>query len=167
MKTSILLSIAALLCFTTLLAAQSIERSVIAAGGTTAQAGNIQLEYTIGETAVQSLESATILLTQGFHQGELMTTTGLSGLPVDISYKVYPNPVGETLRFSMDGPDLDFWVVLYDLQGRPLPEGRRQVRAFGHWQESFDLSQQASGTFLLVITDAQGRWLKSHKVIKP
>ena len=51
------------------LCAQSIERSVIAALGASAEAGNVQLEYTAGEAVVLTLSSEETTLTQGFHQG--------------------------------------------------------------------------------------------------
>lgn len=146
------------------LRAQSIERSVIAALGASAEAGNIQLEYTVGEAVVRTLSNEETTLTQGFHQGTLQTTD-LQGLPLEVNYKLYPNPVTTDLWLSMDGPNLDFQAIIYNAVGQPVGAQRR-VKAAGHWQESFDLSGQAPGAYFLVIMDRNGVWLQSHKVMK-
>jgi hypothetical protein len=150
--------------FSSTLAAQSIERSVIGSSGTSAQAGDLQLDYTVGEAVINTLSTPDLTLTQGFHQGVLQTT-GLTGLPLEIGYQIYPNPVTSELWLSMQGPDLNFWALIYDATGRPLGV-RRQIKASGYWKEAFDLSAQAPGAYFLVIMDGKGAWLESHKVMK-
>lgn len=157
-----------ILLFTGLLSgglnAQYIERSVIGSTGASVQAGDLQLEYTVGEAVVNTLSTSTIMLTQGFHQGNLQTT-GLNGLPKAVSYQLFPNPVTTELWLSMEGPDLDFWAILYNATGQPLG-ARQAVKASGYWKGSFDLSRQSPGVYFLVITDQRGKWLQSHKVIR-
>lgn len=144
--------------------AQSIERSVISSLGSSVQAGDLQLDYTVGEAAVLALGNEDLLLTQGFHQGTL-ETTGLNGLPLDIRYRIYPNPATTEVQLQLEGPELDFQVILYDTSGRPLG-AKRRIKAVGHWQSVFDLSQQTPGNYFLVIMDRNGHWLQSHKVMK-
>lgn len=146
------------------LPAQVIERSVIGSIGASATSGDHQLDYTVGEAVIITLNSADQTLSQGFHQGSL-ETTGLNGLPVAVSYKIYPNPVADRLWLRMEGPDLNFYALLYNAAGQPLG-AKRQVKAAGHWQEAFDLSQHPPGAYFLVITDRRGQWLQSHKVVK-
>ncbi|WP_170110453.1 T9SS type A sorting domain-containing protein [Flavilitoribacter nigricans] len=144
--------------------AQSIERSVIAVLGASAEAGDLQLEYTAGEAVISTLSDGDLTITQGFHQGTLQTT-GLRGLPLSVSYKIYPNPVTTELWLNLEGSDLDLQVAIYNAAGQPVGTFRK-IKAAGHWKESFDLSRQTPGAYLVVIMDERGTWLQSHKVLK-
>ncbi len=55
-----------------------LVREVVASSGGGGTAGNIQLDYTLGEPAVLTLSAANLMLSQGFHQPEVIpeTTTG-------------------------------------------------------------------------------------------
>ena len=52
------------------LAAQSLSPTVIASAGGTGTAGGVTLSWTVGETAVRTLDNGTNILTQGFHQAD-------------------------------------------------------------------------------------------------
>ncbi|MCB0810769.1 MAG: hypothetical protein KDB96_15940, partial [Flavobacteriales bacterium] len=52
------------------LSAQSLSPTVIASAGGTGTAGGVTLSWTVGETAVQTLDNGTNILTQGFHQAD-------------------------------------------------------------------------------------------------
>ena len=52
------------------LCAQSLSPTVIASAGGTGTAGGVTLSWTVGETAVQTLDNGTNILTQGFHQAD-------------------------------------------------------------------------------------------------
>lgn len=161
----ILFSLTTILFFGSGLWAQSLERSVVASAGASVQAGNIVLDYTVGETVVATIGNGNLVLTQGFHQGELMTTD-LRGLPAQAAYKVFPNPTGDELWMTMEGPELDYRVAIFNNAGQPVQGAERQVKASGFWQGQFDVSKLASGAYFVVILDSRGEWLKSHKVIK-
>jgi hypothetical protein len=49
--------------------AQSIERQVVASGGTTISNGTVTLDVTVGELVVTTISDGTTTLTQGFQQG--------------------------------------------------------------------------------------------------
>ncbi|MCB0628301.1 MAG: T9SS type A sorting domain-containing protein [Saprospiraceae bacterium] len=161
----IIIIIAAGILFGNMLHAQSLERQVIASTGSSVQNAGLQLDYTVGEVVVTTLTNTDLQLTQGFHQGQLMTT-GLDGLPTRIDYRIYPNPVTATLWVSMEGPEFDYIITLYSTGGQEVPGARKKVEASGFWKESFDLSRQAAGSYQLVISDRKGNWLASHQIIK-
>ncbi len=144
---------------------QSIERQAIASAGNTLTNGNISLDFTIGEVAVTTLTTSDLILTQGFHQGELMTTS-VDGLPVSVTYKIYPNPTKDKLWLEMTGEALDFYVLLYNELGQPLSVTKRHVQGIGQWQGNFDLSKLSAGLYLFVFADLNGKWLASHKFVK-
>lgn len=144
---------------------QSIERQVIASGGDSATNGNISLDFTIGEAVVTTLTASDLILTQGFHQGALMTTR-VNELPISVKYKIYPNPTQEQLWLEITGEALDFYVLLYNELGQSLSVTKRHVQGIGQWQGSFDLSKLSAGLYLLVFTNATGEWLASYKLVK-
>ncbi|HSU51599.1 MAG TPA: hypothetical protein VLJ41_13435 [Segetibacter sp.] len=47
---------------------QQNEQSVIATAGDISKAGDISLEWTLGERAIESVSTSSSLYTQGFHQ---------------------------------------------------------------------------------------------------
>lgn len=152
-------------CMGNVLTAQQLERQVVASAGSTVQNGGLRLDQTVGEAMVATLSNADHQLTQGFHQGQLMTT-GLDGLPVQIDYKIYPNPVTSILQVSMEGPDLDYYIRLYNTKGQEIPAARKKINTSGFWQTEIDLTLQAIGSYRLVITDHQGKYLTSHQIMK-
>ncbi len=145
--------------------AQSLEKQVIGAAGSSVSNGSMSLDFTVGEVAVTTLTQTNFILTQGFHQGEMMTTS-VNGLPISVSYKISPNPTTDKLWLEITGDDLDFYILLYNEIGQPLSLTKRHVQGVGHWQENFDLSKVSAGLYLLVFTDVNGKWLASHKFIK-
>jgi hypothetical protein len=82
----IIMLVATLLSVTAI--AQSIERSVIASAGISIN-NNLQIDYTIGETAVVPLIKENILLTQGFQQPIYFNRPVTNVFPYFI---IYPNP---------------------------------------------------------------------------
>lgn len=145
--------------------AQSLARSTIGSAGTSVEANNIQLDFSVGEAAVISLESPEIVLTQGFQQSERIIT-GIDELPISVSLRVYPNPFSETLEISMKGAALSFYIALYDATGRSLKAFDHKVEAYGSWQEHLNLTQQPPGIYTLLIANPGGSWTKTYKVVK-
>lgn len=144
---------------------QSLDRSVVNATGASLEAGGLQLDQSVGEAVIAPLEASSFLLTQGFLQGT-RNTTGLPGLPHGTTFAAYPNPVGESLKVTMEGPNLDFWLVLYDASGRTISNTPRRVRSTGKWQGNFEFSRQAAGMYYLLLTDAQGKRLSYRSIQK-
>jgi hypothetical protein len=54
------------------LQAQSIERQVIGSSGTSFSNASVQLDFTVGELVVSTLTDGSTILTQGFHQTNLL-----------------------------------------------------------------------------------------------
>lgn len=82
--------------------AQSIERQVVAAGGTSVTTP-LQLDYTIGEIAVETVTVGNTVLTQGFQQPYFVVIPGNNVFPYLV---IYPNPTpGDALaRFILPSP---------------------------------------------------------------
>lgn len=73
----------------------TLTRNVVASTGGSAQVGNVLVQYTVGEVAILTQQTAGILLTQGFQQPEFTISNII--VPAVGNMRVYPNPaVGRT-----------------------------------------------------------------------
>lgn len=155
--------------------AQSISQSVISSSGTVSQGEHIQLEWTLGEPAIQSIRTSNGLITEGFHQPMLrvealdepvnppdmaFNPTTIEGLQITIA----PNPVQSLLSIQIES-DVDQQGVIYlsDLAGQRL----QQLEA-SFFDESleWDFSRFPSGMYLLSFYTNAGELLRTFKVTK-
>ncbi len=106
-----------LLCSTAMvLNAQSLERKVVASGGTFATSANLQLDYTIGDLVVATGSAGTVIVTQGFQQGNT-GSVGVTPPKVKTDLAVFPNPTQNEvfLKGSIEGVNnatLEIWDIL-------------------------------------------------------
>lgn len=78
-----------------------VVREVVASSGGTGTVGDLQIDYTIGEVAVDALVFGNLSITQGFHQPELFPKPPQGANPV-LDFLIYPNPALTTVRISFD-----------------------------------------------------------------
>ena len=84
--------------------AQNLLPTVISSSGGSGSSDGISLSWTTGELMTQTFSADTLMLTQGFQQGEITVATSvnkLHGLSMDV--KVYPNPVQNMLNINFKG----------------------------------------------------------------
>lgn len=113
MKTFLFISLLALAAIQ--VKAQTIERSVIAAGGNSVSTP-LQLDYTIGEIAITSVTSGNLTLTQGFQQPYFVVIPGNNVFPYLV---LYPNPTsGDAVaRFILAAP-AKLTISIYNTVGQ-------------------------------------------------
>lgn len=94
---------------------QSLERTVIASGGTSVTSP-VHLDYTIGEIAVTTTTAGTLTLTQGFQQPYFVVIPGNSMFPYLV---IYPNPTnGDAIsRFILASPS-KLTISIYNAAGQ-------------------------------------------------
>ena len=144
-------------------AAQTLTPQVVSVAGTSADNGDVYLSWTIGQTVSQTFSADTLMLTQGFEQGEVSVTPiseGLKTLEADV--RVYPNPVQSRLSvdFHSSGNET-VRLRLMNLSGRVVLN--RAVTSFSNTHE-INLSQVPSGTYLLKVSVENK--VKTFKVVK-
>src|SRR5947209_8436934 len=95
--------------------AQSIAPQVLNATGYSATLKNIQLTWNVGEMAVATLSSAKSMLTEGFLQPDIFSTTGIEEEAIQVSESItcYPNPVSSMLHIRQSA-DLIGAVSVYN-----------------------------------------------------
>lgn len=153
---------------------QSIERSLVGSGGKLTIVGQLELNYSIGEMAVATLQSnggPAFVCTEGFQQ-KLITdvkevdikTAWYSRLRVE----AYPNPVRTNLTVYVYDDNFDeYRVDLYDASERLLQQytlkrnkleiPMQQYPAGFYWLKFFNTRRQLDGSY---------KKFKPYKIIK-
>ncbi|HLF62547.1 MAG TPA: T9SS type A sorting domain-containing protein [Saprospiraceae bacterium] len=84
-----------------MISAQTISPHVISSAGSDFQNTKLQVDWTIGEVLIHTIEHNIIQITQGFHQPYL-TITNTTALPEDIGQiHTFPNPVDSYLEVQI------------------------------------------------------------------
>ncbi|HRW63740.1 MAG TPA: T9SS type A sorting domain-containing protein [Bacteroidales bacterium] len=143
---------------------QTISSYVVASAGESAENGNISISWTLGEVAVETLESSSITLTQGFQQGYFEITSIDESITGNITLKVYPNPAAEFIWVAMETVDIKVATIeIFDIDGKRvynqkwhLIDGEKQILLNG-----FSASQ-----YILRVSDETGKVLQNLKLIK-
>ncbi len=144
-------------------AAQNLSPTVISSSGGSGSADGTSLSWTAGELISQSFSADTLILTQGFQQGEITVTTTaseLQGLSMDV--KVYPNPVRNMLNIDFKGMmDQTARVKLMNLNGKVI-----LTREFNNPSNitRINLNGTTPGTYMLEVS-IKGR-SKTFKIVK-
>ncbi len=100
---------------------QSLDRSVIATGGSYTQAIGINLSATIGEVAVTTLAGASSFLTQGFQQPDGLFVGIVDPITGNVTTSAYPNPVSAFLTLELSSSKNDNLIIsCHDLLGRTV-----------------------------------------------
>lgn len=107
-----------LLLLSTSVFSQSISRSVISSSGYDGSAEHYQVSWTIGETVIGTFAAGDVMLTQGFHQGEILVT---SIEETDPGQKMiaYPNPAHDELYIRVDNPE-GLRYEIFDVNGQRI-----------------------------------------------
>lgn len=150
-----------------LLSAQvSIERQVIGVTGGFSDTPTLKISDTVGETAVSTVISGTVILTQGFQQPGENEITELEET-IELSYKMYPNPTSDwlTVEISLDQP-MDIQVQIFDLSGRAFPELSQTLGSYGSSEARLSLAHLPTGIYLLSLTSTDGQVLATRQIQK-
>lgn len=153
------------------ISASAQNRSVVAAAGGDGQTASVRLSWTLGETAVATLQRANgELLTEGFQQPETLRVETAHPPVVAASdelerIRIAPNPVGAVLTVRIP----DAWMQetasleLFDLGGRRVQAGRMES---GTASLEWDMSALPAGTYWLRIASAAARQAQTFKIVK-
>ena len=146
--------------------AQHLSPSVVATDGGFARTQTMTLEWTLGESVVETHRAADRLYTQGFHQPVLQVTEQPARLGSEVvqEFTVAPNPVTSHLTITPSSPQpTPLQLRLTDLRGHQhvlpdLPMSAESIQV--------DMTRFPAGTYLLHISKDTSTRLKSYKVVK-
>ena len=148
--------------------AQSVERQVIASTGTaTISATGMQVSQTVGQPMVKSYPNASIIVSEGFQQGNSNSVGAVDFNPETVSIKVFPNPVTDQLSLEIETSDpLQLQLSFLDVLGKEIQLPNPQLRVIGATTETIDCSQLAAGTYFLRLQDVKSSAVKSIRIEK-
>lgn len=159
-----------LLMFGTIfLKAQTTVLEVVAPAGSYFwnQTAGISLSWTLGEpvTATFINESAGIMLTQGFQQGNLLGTTVPENPVGSFSIQMYPNPAKSETNIKVSLPAIArVNVIVFDITGRVVKMAAFEPSATEHTY-SLNVSSLKAGIYLVRV-NAGGKQQKVMKLVK-
>jgi Secretion system C-terminal sorting domain len=132
--------------------AQTIERQVIAAAGTSVSTP-LQIDYTIGEIAILPLVFNKTVVTQGFQQPNFVVIPGNNVFPYLI---IYPNPTpGNTVaRFVLPAP-ASITVSIYNAIGQLVSKEKINYPG-GEMQYIIKSGTFKNGLYLIQFTMNEG-----------
>jgi hypothetical protein len=130
----------------------------MAASGTSFNNGISELSWTLGETVTNTF-SQTSMLTQGFHQPDLLITS-LSESPAALILDIYPNPTMDFLNLNLKNTTGIRSLELFAIDGQ-LVYSCRTLNSF----EKVDMSEYQSGTYLLTVRDEHSA-VNTFRIIK-
>jgi hypothetical protein len=146
---------AMIFCFD--LSAQSLERQVIASGGAVQSATGVEVSSTVGESATATHSSGTVILNQGFQQGELISTS-IEENKIHLDYTIYPNPTSDRINVNLTSDkNIDGVVTLTTIEGKQLFSNSIKLRAGQAFRVKYNLQNFSQGTYLLTIRGNSGK----------
>lgn len=142
---------------------QSLSPEVIATAGDHFTSSSAQLSWTLGEPVSETFYGeGTTILTQGFHQTNLMITA-LADFSADFKVSVYPNPTAEWLNVEAPDAPAAFGLELFDVTGKPLQFLPAEAQSE---RRTVDLSGLTPGMYLLRLRTEDRKTIKTFKIFK-
>jgi len=138
--------------------AQKIEKSVIANAGTISAKSDVQLSWTMGESAVLPLAKSDMELRQGYQQRVTGFGTGIKSVSQDV-IKLYPNPVRDLITLETSAMNSISHVQILSTDGRLVRELLINKGSRFH----VNMTDLTSGNYTLKITTKSGE--QSHHLI--
>jgi hypothetical protein len=143
---------------------QANDLKVVASAGTTFTAGNLSLDWTLGEVIVDTYDEPGLGLTQGFHQ-PVYQLVAVKSIPTELGLiTVFPNPFSDVLMVKMNFAAFEKGEMeLVDNKGtsiwkKPF-EGNEII-------ENYSASSLPSGSYRLAVTLAGDTFIQSYQLLK-
>lgn len=143
---------------------QDKDLQVVASVGNTFQAGNLSLEWTLGEVVVDFFDESGFGISQGFHQ-PVYQLVAVKSIPAELGIiAAFPNPFSNELMVKMTFTNIEKGdMELLDSKGTSI------------WKKAFegnDITEQytttalPSGSYWLVVSLADDASLQSYQLLK-
>ena len=145
---------------------QSISPSVISStGGAISDSATI-LNWTLGETVIQNIQSGNNYLSQGFHQPYYTVITAVENTTAFFDVKVFPNPSTDILNIIINSDtELPYECFLTDINGKVLFQKKENTGAKQH-SFTYDISNLATALYFLKITNTEKNISETFKIQK-
>lgn len=141
------------------LKAQSLERKLISNAGTQFENEDVKVEWSLGEVAVSYFIKPTLILNQGFHQGNTLISFIDSQESWSDDIILYPNPAKDKIHFSKQlNIQLDYKIM--DFSARVIRSDTWQGL-----ERELDIRYLKEGIYVLLFSDSKNNQ-QAYKFIK-
>lgn len=145
--------------------AQEASPRVIANSGDSFSQSNAQISFTMGEPIIETQNSGTTILTQGFHQTQLQVTLfDQFGINTN-NIELFPNPTQDqvNITFQNDAP-ISVSYTLYDDIGRVVHSDETFISSYE--KMVYDLRDYVPGVYYIQLITDNGKTNKTYQIIK-
>lgn len=143
-----------------LLICQSIQNDVISSSGGSFVSGNMQLNFSIGESVTETFQNTYgDILTQGFHQ-PMLTATGIAETNLFPDVTIFPNPAVESVYIHIPVHYGLMKVHIYNVSGKLL-----EVNHYNQGLNELNVTNLPTGVYFLKLT-SENQNQKTFKLIK-
>lgn len=144
-----------------LIAFSSYAQEIVATSGQSATTSGYTVDWTIGETVIETLSSGSSILTQGFHQSKLAVTAVSDLLYPNFELNVFPNPTQDFIQIRFNELPNHSEFSLFDLTGKLL-----QNENISSEETQLDLNAYPNGIYVLKIYSGNLNVVQEFKIIK-
>ena len=149
------------------LSAQSIERQVIGSTGGTAKTGGIIITSTVGEVAVSTSSTASILLAEGYQQALDSNSVSIAEIENTAKMKLYPNPTTNRAKLDITANfNSATTIAVYSLDGKLISSNSLTLTSGIESSIQIDVSAQASGVYIIRIIGEDNSFLETMRLVK-
>ena len=145
---------------------QTISPSVISSTGGAISDTATVLNWTLGETVIQNIQSGNNYLSQGFHQPYYTVITAVENTTAFFDVTVFPNPTANILNIIINSDsELPFEFFLFDINGKILFQKEERTIAKQH-TFIYDTGNLATGLYFIKITNTEKNISETFKIQK-
>lgn len=138
-------------------------QQVVATSGGQASDANFDLSWTIGEPLTTTFSNESLVITQGFHQSQLIISSIKRNADLANSFIIYPNPVQNEITIDFGTFNKACRIILRNNAGEVIAN-ENYLGTFQKNKLNFDYYEQ--GVYILQIMNNAGTLLQSNKIIK-
>jgi hypothetical protein len=143
-------------CISKIAFSQTLSPEVISSCGTSMTDGTTTLEWTLGETVTATLDNTQNMLSQGFHQTNVIVTS-ISNIFVS-GLTVFPNPTINIVNVQFSTDQKNTVVELFSVEGKLLEKHTVNSKYL-----ELNLSNYSAGSYFLRVNNSDThKLLKSH-----
>ena len=136
------------------------SQEMISTAGDYSVCPNASISYTIGEPIIETLQSGSFQLTQGFHQTMLTISNISAHYNLDYTIKVYPNPTHDYVVVDLITSQDKIEFVLTDMNGKTLT-----ANSLIESTTIIDMQQFNPGVYLISFTNYK-KQIATYKIVK-
>ena len=156
-----------LISTTSCFSAQSIERQVIGSLGNTSTALGITVTSTVGEVAVATKTSTNIMLTEGYQQANDSSSVSIAEIANIAKLKLYPNPTINSAKLEITTNfNSATTIAVYSSDGKLISSNSIALTSGVESSIQLDVSNQASGVYLIRIIGENNSFLETMRLVK-